>query len=176
MASKPAKKSAAAKPKKISARPAKPAAPTGRVDAPMIRELAALLDETGLTEIEWSQGSVKVRVAKGVVASAGYAPAAAPAAQAKAASPAAPSDDPPDANHPGAVKSPMVGTVYVAAEPGAAPFVKPGDMVNQGQTVLIVEAMKTMNPITAPKGGRVARILIENQQPVEYGQVLLVIE
>ncbi|MFN3400156.1 MAG: acetyl-CoA carboxylase biotin carboxyl carrier protein, partial [Ferrovibrio sp.] len=89
------------------------------------------------------------------------------------AAPAAGGDD---ASHPGAVKSPMVGTVYTAPEPGAAAFVKVGDSVNAGQTVLIVEAMKTMNPITAPKGGRVARILIENQQPVEFGQPLLIIE
>ncbi|MFN4310590.1 MAG: acetyl-CoA carboxylase biotin carboxyl carrier protein [Ferrovibrio sp.] len=154
---------------------AKPAA--SRIDQQMIRDLADLLNETGLTEIEWSEGALKVRVTKGgtVMAAAPaqvYAPA--PAAAGGAAAPAAAGSD--DANHPGAVKSPMVGTVYVASEPGAAPFVKVGDTVNAGQTVLIVEAMKTMNPITAPKGGRVARILIENQQPVEFGQVLLVIE
>ncbi|HUN52170.1 MAG TPA: biotin/lipoyl-containing protein, partial [Candidatus Sulfotelmatobacter sp.] len=80
------------------------------------------------------------------------------------------------ANHPGAVKSPMVGIVYVAAEPGAQPFVKSGDAVKAGQTVLIVEAMKTMNPITAPRDGSVKLILVENQQPVEYGQVMMIIE
>lgn len=145
-----------------------------RIDQQMIRELADLLNETGLTEIEWSEGPLKVRVTKaGTPVYAAAAPVAAAAAVAAAGAPAAASDD---ASHPGAVKSPMVGTVYTAPEPGAAAFVKVGDSVNAGQTVLIVEAMKTMNPITAPKGGRVARILIENQQPVEFGQPLLIIE
>ncbi|MCW0232607.1 MAG: acetyl-CoA carboxylase biotin carboxyl carrier protein [Ferrovibrio sp.] len=147
-----------------------------RIDQQMIRELADLLNETGLTEIEWSEGPLKVRVTKGgspVYAAAPVAAAAAAAAMAAAGAPAAGGDD---ASHPGAVKSPMVGTVYTAPEPGAAAFVKVGDSVNAGQTVLIVEAMKTMNPITAPKGGRVARILIENQQPVEFGQPLIIIE
>ena len=155
---------------------AKPAA--SRIDQQMIRDLADLLNETGLTEIERNEGALKVRVTKGGTVMAAAAPmpayAPAPAVSGGAAAPSAAASD--DANHPGAVKSPMVGTVYVAPEPGAAAFVKVGDSVNAGQTVLIVEAMKTMNPITAPKGGRVARILIENQQPVEFGQVLLVIE
>lgn len=146
-----------------------------RIDQQMIRELADLLNETGLTEIEWSEGPLKVRVTKGAAPVYAAAPVAAAAAvAASGGAPAAAASD--EASHPGAVKSPMVGTVYVAAEPGAAPFVKVGDAVNAGQTVLIVEAMKTMNPITAPKGGRVARILIENQQPVEFGQPLLIIE
>jgi acetyl-CoA carboxylase biotin carboxyl carrier protein len=147
-----------------------------RIDQQMIRELADLLNETGLTEIEWSEGPLKVRVTKGgapIYAAAPMAAAAAAAAVAATGGAPAASDD---ASHPGALKSPMVGTVYTAAEPGAAPFVKAGDSVTAGQTVLIVEAMKTMNPITAPKGGRVARILIENQQPVEFGQPLLIIE
>lgn len=155
----------------------KAAKPAGsRIDQQMIRDLADLLNETGLTEIEWNEGALKVRVTKGgTVMAAAPMPAYAPAVPGGAAAAlAAPASD--DANHPGAVKSPMVGTVYTAPEPGAAPFVKVGDSVNAGQTVLIVEAMKTMNPITAPKGGRVARILVENQQPVEFGQVLLVIE
>lgn len=149
-----------------------------RIDQQMIRDLADLLNETGLTEIEWSEGPLKVRVTKGgapVYAAAPMAAAAAAAAvAATGGAPAAAGGD--DASHPGAVKSPMVGTVYTAPEPGAATFVKVGDSVSAGQTVLIVEAMKTMNPITAPKGGRVARILIENQQPVEFGQALLIIE
>lgn len=149
-----------------------------RIDQQMIRDLADLLNETGLTEIEWSEGPLKVRVTKGgaapIYAAAPVAAAAAAAAVAATGAPAAAGGD--DASHPGAVKSPMVGTVYTAPEPGAATFVKVGDSVNAGQTVLIVEAMKTMNPITAPKGGRVARILIENQQPVEFGQPLLIIE
>ncbi|WP_341912780.1 acetyl-CoA carboxylase biotin carboxyl carrier protein [Ferrovibrio terrae] len=154
---------------------AKPAS-SSRVDQQMIRDLADLLNETGLTEIEWSEGPLKVRVTKAgtpVYAAAPVAAAAAAAAVAAAGGAPAASDD---ASHPGAVKSPMVGTVYTAPEPGAAAFIKIGDSVNAGQTVLIVEAMKTMNPITAPKGGRVARILIENQQPVEFGQPLLIIE
>ncbi|WP_341703347.1 acetyl-CoA carboxylase biotin carboxyl carrier protein [Ferrovibrio sp.] len=149
---------------------------SSRIDQQMIRDLADLLNETGLTEIEWSEGALKVRVTKGgSIAAPVYAPA-----PAMAAAPAATTAGTPAADdlggHPGAVKSPMVGTVYVAAEPGAAAFVKVGDTVNAGQTLLIVEAMKTMNPITAPKGGRVSRILIENQQPVEFGQVLMIIE
>lgn len=148
---------------------------SSRIDQQMIRDLADLLNETGLTEIEWSEGPLKVRVTKGgaPVYSAGPAPvyAAAPAG-----SPAPAAGGETDAAHAGAVKSPMVGTVYTAPEPGAAPFVKVGDSVSAGQTLLIVEAMKTMNPITAPKGGRVAKILIENQQPVEFGQALLIIE
>lgn len=146
-----------------------------RIDQQMIRELADLLNDTGLTEIEWSEGPLKVRVTKGGTPVYAAAPVAAAAAvAATGGAPVAAASD--EASHPGAVKSPMVGTVYVAAEPGAAPFVKVGDSVSAGQTVLIVEAMKTMNPITAPKGGRVARILIENQQPVEFGQPLLIIE
>ncbi|WP_428247479.1 acetyl-CoA carboxylase biotin carboxyl carrier protein [Ferrovibrio sp.] len=145
-----------------------------RIDQQMIRDLAELLNETGLSEIEWNEGSLKVRVAKAVAAVSAPVYAAAPAAVAAAAPAAAAGDD--AASHPGAVKSPMVGTVYTASEPGAAPFVSVGSNVSAGQTLLIVEAMKTMNPITAPKGGRVVRILIENQQPVEFGQPLLVIE
>jgi len=148
-----------------------------RIDQQMIRDLAGLLNETGLTEIEWNEGSLKVRVAKTAPAVSApvyaSAPAAAPAAAAGGA-PAAAIDD--VASHPGTVKSPMVGTVYTSPEPGAAAFVSVGATVSAGQTLLIVEAMKTMTPITAPKGGRVARILIENQQPVEFGQALLVIE
>lgn len=167
MASSPAKDKTAAKPQ-------------SRVDQQMIRDLASLLDETGLSEIEWSEGPLKVRVARGgapMIQAAAYAPGAPVAGPAAGSAPAAAASAAEDlAAHPGAVKSPMVGTVYVAAEPGAAPFVGVGSTVQAGQTLLIVEAMKTMNPITAPKGGRVTRILIENQQPVEFGQVLLVIE
>lgn len=148
-----------------------------RIDQQMIRELADLLNETGLTEIEWSEGPLKVRVTKGgapIYAAAPVAAAAAAAAVAATGGAGAGASD--EASHPGALKSPMVGTVYTAPEPGAAAFVKVGDSVTAGQTVLIVEAMKTMNPIAAPKGGRIARILIENQQPVEFGQPLLIIE
>jgi acetyl-CoA carboxylase biotin carboxyl carrier protein len=146
-----------------------------RIDQQMIRDLADLLNETGLTEIEWNEGPLKVRVTKGGAPIYAAAPVAAAAAAVAASGGAAPAAGD-EASHPGAVKSPMVGTVYTSPEPGAATFVKVGDSVTAGQTVLIVEAMKTMNPITAPKGGRVARILIENQQPVEFGQPLLIIE
>ena len=147
-------------------------------DLELIRELAKILTETGLSEIEIGQGERMIRVARqlgtvnAVVAAPqpmSHAPAA---ASASAAAPAVSSD----ASHPGAVKSPMVGAVYVAPEPGAAPFVKVGDTISEGQTLLIIEAMKTMNPIRAPRAGRVTRILIENGAPVEYGEVLLIIE
>jgi len=143
------------------------------VDSEAIRELASLLDETGLTEIELEHGGGKLRVARGVVAAAAPGPVAAgPASPATAESPAADSD----ASHPGAVNSPMVGTVYLAAEPGAAPFVKAGDSVAEGDTLLIIEAMKVMNPIRAPRGGKVSRVAVENGGPVEFGQLLMVIE
>ena len=145
----------------------------------MIRELAELLNDTGLTEIEIEKSGLKIRVAKTITIAA-----AMPAAYAAAASsPAAPSDakaatsgagDP--AKHPGAVKSPMVGTAYRSPEPGAALFCDVGSKVNQGDTLLIIEAMKTMNQIPAPRSGTVIAILFENAQPVEYGEPLIVIE
>ncbi|MCW5731392.1 MAG: acetyl-CoA carboxylase biotin carboxyl carrier protein [Alphaproteobacteria bacterium] len=144
------------------------------VDKKLIADLAALLEKTGLSEIEWSEGGVQVRVARGGQTVAVQAPAQVAIAQADPAP--APSLQEDLAKHPGAVKSPMVGTAYHAPEPGASPFVRVGDTVSQGQTVMIVEAMKTMNPIPAPKGGRVKQILVGNQEPVEYGQVLLVLE
>ena len=152
---------------------------SSRIDQQMIRDLADLLNETGLTEIEWSEGPLKVRVTKGgaPVYAASPAPAYAAAPVGAGGVSAAPAGEAGDAaNHPGAVKSPMVGTVYVAPEPGAAPFVKVGDSVNAGQTLLIVEAMKTMNQIPAPRGGVVTQILFEDGQPVEYGEPLLIIE
>lgn len=159
---------------------AKPASAEGQ----LIRELAELLNDTGLTEIELEKSGLKIRVAKEVHVSAAmpmaYAPApaahaapAAPAADAKA--PAASSAADP-AKHPGAVKSPMVGTAYRSPEPGAAVFCEIGSKVNQGDTVLIIEAMKTMNQIPAPRSGTVIAILFENAQPVEYGEPLIVIE
>jgi acetyl-CoA carboxylase biotin carboxyl carrier protein len=149
--------------------------PKVKVDKQTIRELAALLDETGLTEIEWGEAGVQIRVVRHSGPSAMAQPAA-PLPLATAV-PAVAGDAALDtANHPGAVKSPMVGIVYVAPEPGAQPFVKAGDPVKAGQTVLIVEAMKTMNPIIAPRNGVAKLILVENQQPVEYGQVMMIIE
>lgn len=150
------------------------------IDPGLIREIADILHEKDLAEIEWSEDGVQMRISRSAAApppAYHYAPAPAPAAAAAPAPAPAPAAGPADASgHPGAVKSPMVGTVYTAPEPGAPPFVQVGDEVSQGQTLLIVEAMKTMNPIPAPRSGRVVRILVENEQPVEFGEVLLVIE
>jgi acetyl-CoA carboxylase biotin carboxyl carrier protein len=142
------------------------------IDAEAVRELAELLTETGLTEIEIEHKGARIRVARQVGQAIVHAPAAAatPAAAAQAEAPAAPKGP-----HPGAVPSPMVGTVYVAPEPGKPPFVKVGDTVKEGDTLFIVEAMKTMNPITAPRGGKIVEINVTDAQPVEFGQTLLVI-
>ena len=150
------------------------------VDIELVRQLAAVLDETNLTEIEVEDGDRKVRVARKVSAApVAYAPPAAPmpAPVAAAAATAMPSD--PAAitpAHENAVKSPMVGTAYLAAEPGAKPFIAVGQQVKAGDTLIIVEAMKVMNPIAAPHGGTVKAILIENGQPVEFDQPLVVVE
>jgi acetyl-CoA carboxylase biotin carboxyl carrier protein len=143
------------------------------VDRELIRELAQLLDETGLTEIEIDREGMRVRVARQVAhgAVAALQPAAAPPAPAEAA---AGESDP--AKHPGCVRSPMVGTAYLSPEPSAPPFVGVGSRVVQGQTILIIEAMKTMNHIPAPKAGVVVRILVGNRQPVEFGEPLAIIE
>lgn len=136
----------------------------------LIRDLAALLNETGLSEIEIEKAGLKVRVARTLaVAAVAHAPAATTGALAAAAV-----ADP--AKHPGAVKSPMVGTAYRAPEPGAANFVEIGSRVNAGDPVLIIEAMKTMNQIPAPKSGVVTTILVENGHPVEFGEPLMIIE
>lgn len=151
----------------------------GNSEQQMIRELAALLVETGLSEIEIEKSGLKIRVARNLTVTA-YAPpqpaaAAVPSAPPAGAAPAA--EAPTDyANHPGCVKSPMVGTAYRAPEPGAAPFVEVGSRVSQGQTLMIIEAMKTMNHIPAPRAGTVTHILVENGQPVEYGEPLVIIE
>ena len=140
------------------------------VDRALIRELAGLLQETGLTEIEVSDKEHRLRVARQPAAVAVAAPAA-PSVAALAAAAEAPASD-----HPGALTSPMVGTLYHAAEPGAAPFVAVGDQVRKGQTVAIIEAMKTFNEIPSPRDGVVRQILAENGAPVEYGDVLMLIE
>ncbi len=142
----------------------------------LIRELASLLNETGLSEIEIEKSGLKVRVARTLTVSAavhhaGPALAASAGGVVAAAGGAA---DP--AKHPGAVKSPMVGTAYRAPEPGAAAFIEVGARVNAGDTLLIIEARKTMNQIPAPKGGTVTSILFENGQPVEFGEPLVIIE
>jgi acetyl-CoA carboxylase biotin carboxyl carrier protein len=147
-------------------------------DQALIRDLAELLKETGLSEIEIERAGMRVRVARQIAATGYYAPPAgvpntAPAAP--AAGPAAAGLADP-AKHPGAVPSPMVGTVYLAPEPDAAPFVQVGTRVTQGQTLLIIEAMKTMNHIPAPKAGVVMAILVGNGQPVEFGEPLAIIE
>jgi acetyl-CoA carboxylase biotin carboxyl carrier protein len=140
------------------------------VDEGLIRGLAALLDETGLSEIEIEQKGLRVRIARNLTIAAAVAPGISAAAPA-AVVPGRDAD-----THPGTLKSPMVGTAYRAAEPGAAPFVEIGAVVKQGQTVLIIEAMKTMNHIPAPRAGTVTAIFVENGQPVEYGEPLLIIE
>ena len=157
-------------------------------DSQVIKDLAELLNATGLTEIEIESGGMRIKVARsGGHAATAYAPApppvetpvAAPAAaqastEAAASSESAPAEDP--ASHPGAVKSPMVGTAYLSPEPGAAAFIKVGDTVSEGQTLLIVEAMKTMNPIIAPRAGKITQIIVQNEQPVEFDQPLVIIE
>jgi acetyl-CoA carboxylase biotin carboxyl carrier protein len=144
-------------------------------DSALIRELALLLDETSLTEIEIERAGLRVRVARNISIAASMpstfaAPAAATAA---AAAVIAPADI---AKHPGAVPSPMVGTAYWASEPGAKPFVEVGSRVSVGQTLLIIEAMKTMNQIPSPRAGTVTQILVEDGQPVEFGEPLVIIE
>jgi len=146
------------------------------VDAKMVRQLAEMLADTGLTEIEVTDGDRSIRVARGALAAApvtAVAPVAMPA-PAEAPAPAAPPAAAPSADLSNAVRSPMVGTAYLFPEPGADPFVKVGDTVKAGDTLLIVEAMKVMNPIAAPRDGTVRQILIENAQPIEYDQPLIV--
>jgi acetyl-CoA carboxylase biotin carboxyl carrier protein len=151
----------------------------GGIDAAAIRELAELLTETGLTEVEVEQGGVRLRVSRQVAPIVAHGPAvAAPVSVAAApVSPVAAEAPTPkrEGPHPGAIISPMVGTVYVSPQPGAAPFVKVGDAVKEGDTLLIVEAMKTMNPIAAPRAGTVSEVCISDAQPVEFGQTLLVL-
>jgi acetyl-CoA carboxylase biotin carboxyl carrier protein len=147
------------------------------LDQELIRELAQLLTETGLTEIEIDREGVRVRVARQLVA--GPAASAAVAAAVPAATPAQPAAagaDADPAKHPGCVRSPMVGVAYIGPEPGAPPFVSVGTRVSQGQTLLIIEAMKTMNHIPAPKAGVVTQVLVANSQPVEFGEPLVIIE
>ena len=149
------------------------------IDTEFVRKLAQLLQETGLGEIELADGDKRIRVARPAVTVAA-APVAAPvavAAPAAAAAPGAAAGANGDlGKHPGAVKSPMVGTAYLAPEPGKPHFVAVGDKVTAGQTLLIIEAMKTFNPIKAPKAGTVIQILIDNARPVEFGEPLMIVE
>ena len=154
------------------------------IDTRTVRKLADILKSTGLTEIEVERGDLRIRVAREITVAAAPqatyaaapapAPVAAPAAAPMAA--AAPVEAAPAARKGDEVKSPMVGTVYLQAQPGSPPFIKVGDKVGEGQTLLIVEAMKTMNPITSPRDGVVAEIVVGDAQPVEFGEPLVVLE
>jgi len=151
--------------------------PKATINADVVRNLAALLDETGLTEIEYETGTLRVRVSRqGGVTMATAAPAAAPVTAAPARDDGLAPAPVGDATPAGAITSPMVGTVYTAPEPGAGDFVKVGDTVSEGQTLLLIEAMKTFNEIRAPRSGTVTSVLIANEQPVEFGDVLMVVE
>jgi acetyl-CoA carboxylase biotin carboxyl carrier protein len=142
-------------------------------DSALIRELALLLDETSLTEIEIERAGLRVRVARNVTVSAAMPAGFQPGPVAAATAAAAGADL---AKHPGAVPSPMVGTAYWSPEPGAKPFIEVGSKVSAGQTLLIIEAMKTMNQIPSPRAGTVTQILVEDGQPVEFGEPLVIIE
>ena len=145
---------------------------SGAGDTALVKALADILDEAGLAELEYETADLSVRLSR----VSGAAPVAAVAAPAATPAAAAAADSADAASHPGAVTSPMVGTVYVAPEPDAPSFIEVGGTVKKGQTLLIVEAMKVMNPITAPADGTVKQIFVKNAQPVEFGEVLVVIE
>ena len=149
--------------------PSSPNSPT--VDHDVIRELAKLLDETGLTEIEFERDGVSIRVARQPSPAVGR-----PRTADTAVTPPAPATAADPARHPGLVTSPMVGTAYLGASPGARPFVEIGSQVKAGETLIIIEAMKTMNQIPTPRSGTVLQILVEDGQPVEYGEPLMIIE
>jgi acetyl-CoA carboxylase biotin carboxyl carrier protein len=152
----------------------KTAAKSKSDDSALIRELALLLDETNLTEIEIERAGLRVRVARNISISASLPSNIQPALSAAVV--AAPADVTDVAKHPGVVPSPMVGTAYWSSEPGAKPFIEVGAKVTVGQTLLIIEAMKTMNQIPSPRAGTVTQILIEDGQPVEFGEPLVIIE
>ena len=167
-----------------------PKAPADPVEAPaidarLVRKIADILKDTGLSEIEVEHAGLKIRVARELTAAPvnyvqasapAYAPAPVAAPAAAAPAPVAEAAPAPAAARGDAVKSPMVGTAYLSPQPGADAFVKVGDTVSAGQTLLIVEAMKTMNPIAAPKAGKIVEILVDDAQPVEFGEPLVVIE
>jgi len=157
--------------------PSSPKAPAEQIDARLVRRLAGILNETGLSEIEVEHDGLKIRVARTLTAAAPVAMAApafaAPPPPAPVAEPAAAPTPAPAAGD--AVKSPMVGTVYLQPQPDTPSFVKVGDTVAEGQTLMIVEAMKTMNPIPAPRAGKILEIIVANGQPVEFGEPLAII-
>lgn len=148
----------------------------GGIEPDLVRELAAILNETGLTEIEVEHGELKLRLAKNVTHAAPTVHHAPPVHHAPIAAPTATAAATDHRTNPNAVLSPMVGTAYLSAEPGAAVFVKIGDMVDEGQTLMVVEAMKTFNPIPAPRAGKVAAILVIDAQPVEFGEALILLD
>jgi acetyl-CoA carboxylase biotin carboxyl carrier protein len=157
-----------------------PKAPAG-ADTALVKALAEILDDAGLAELEYETEAVTVRLSRisgNLAPAAPVAPVIAPAAPASEAAPAATAaaTSADAAAHPGAVTSPMVGTAYTAPEPGADTFIEVGTVVKKGQTLLIVEAMKVMNPITAPKDGTISQIFVQNAQPVEFGEALVIIE
>jgi acetyl-CoA carboxylase biotin carboxyl carrier protein len=146
------------------------------INADAIRQLAALLKETGLSEIEYATGNLRIRVSRESPA-AGERPLPQTMASDSRPLPAPPlTPNTEDASHPGAILSPMVGTAYLSPKPGEPAFVSAGEHVKQGQTLLLVEAMKTFNEIKSPRAGVVRKILVENQQPVEYGELLMIVE
>ena len=153
---------------------------SARSETKLVQELADILDKSGLAELEYETDAVAIRLSRVTGATPLAAPApvvnAPTAGPASAPAPAEPTAVANPADHQGAVTSPMVGTVYTAPEPGAADFVSEGDMVKAGQTLFIVEAMKVMNPITAPSAGKVTKILVQNAQPIEFGEALAIIE
>ena len=153
--------------------PSSPKAPAEQIDARLVRRLAGILNDTGLSEIEVEHDGLRIRVARTLTAAATVAVAAPPAAVAVA--PAALEVAAPAIADGVAVKSPMVGTVYLQPQPDSPPFFKVGDTVSEGQTLMIIEAMKTMNPIPAPRAGRILEFLVANGQPVEFGEPLAII-
>jgi acetyl-CoA carboxylase biotin carboxyl carrier protein len=152
-----------------------------KVDADAVRKLATILDDTDLTEIEYEDSGRRIRVARKVttapvVTHVASSPSVTAPIIAQEATPEAPSLDADPKSHPGCVTSPMVGTAYLAAEPGAAPFIKEGHRVSQGDTLMIVEAMKVMNPIKAFKAGIIKKIFVQDGMPLEFGEPLIIIE
>jgi acetyl-CoA carboxylase biotin carboxyl carrier protein len=160
----------------MQARTNKKSMPKLNVDTTLIETLAELLQRTGLTEIEISEGDARIRVAREQLAITQIPHAPRPISAAPVSAAAEPAAREAGESHPGAVRAPMVGTVYLTPEPGAPPFVSLGDEIREGQTLLIIEAMKVMNPIRAPRGGRLVQLLVNSGDPVEYGELLMIIE
>lgn len=160
--------------------PSSPKSSSSKSETKLVKELADILDASGLAEIEYETEAVSIRLSRVTgampVAATTPPPVAAPPAAPVAAAPVAEAPSANPASHPGAVTSPMVGTVYTSPEPDAPAFISEGDTVKAGQTLFIVEAMKVMNPITAPKAGKISNILVQNAQPVEFGEALVIVE